>query len=79
MRAMNISDTRKHLPRLITELIASNEEMVITKHGRPVAKLVAYTPDERQQVMYPLRGLQFQVEGDFDEPLPDDMWEALGE
>ena len=78
MRSMNISETRKHLPRLISEIIASREEVMITRHGRPVAKLLVYTPNEEQQNLYPLRGLQFHVEGDFDEPLLN-MWEALEE
>ena len=76
MREMSISEARNHLPRLISEMIASREEVVIKRHGRPVAKLVLYNPEDEQQYTYPLRGLSFQVEGDFDAPLPD-MWEAL--
>lgn len=75
MRAMNISETRKHLPRLVSELTATREEVTITKHGKPVAKLVSYTPEE-EHPDHPLRGLTFHVQGDFDAPLPD-IWEAL--
>ncbi len=76
MQAMNISDARKNLPHLISEIAASRNEVLITRHGRPVAKLVAYESDEKKQNKYPLRGLEFQVKGDFDEPLPE-MWDAL--
>ena len=77
MKAMNISEARQRLPSLISELMASHEEVTITKHGKPVAKLVVYTPPEKeQQDDYPLRGLIFHVHGDFDDPLPD-MWESL--
>jgi prevent-host-death family protein len=76
MKAMNISEARQRLPSLISELVASREEVTITKHGKPVAKLVIYTPKEEEQDHYPLRGLTFHVHGDFDAPLPD-MWEAL--
>ncbi len=76
MQAMNISDARKKLPHLISEIAASRNEVLITRHGRPVAKLVAYEPDKNKQNRYPLRGLEFQIEGDFDEPLPE-MWDAL--
>lgn len=78
MKAVNISEARQRLPSLISELVASREEVTITKHGKPVAKLVIYTPKEEEQDHYPLRGLTFYVHGDFDAPLPD-MWEALGE
>ncbi|MFP4169301.1 MAG: type II toxin-antitoxin system Phd/YefM family antitoxin [Desulfonatronovibrionaceae bacterium] len=77
MKAMNISEARQRLPSLISELVVSGEEVTIIKHGKPVAKLVIYTPEEEQN-NYPLRGLTFQVHGDFDAPLPD-MWEALEE
>lgn len=77
MKAMNISDARQCLPSLISELVASREGVTITKHGKPVAKLVVYTPEEEQN-HYPLRGLTFHVHGDFDAPLHD-MWEALEE
>lgn len=77
MKAMNISEARQRLPSLISEIVASREEVAIIKHGKPVAKLVVYTPEEEQD-HYPLRGLTFHVRGDFDAPLPD-MWEALEE
>lgn len=76
MHAINISDARKNLPHLISEIAASRNEVLITRHGRPIAKLIAYEPDKSTQNKYPLRGLEFQVEGDFDEPMPD-MWDAL--
>ncbi len=66
MQAMNISDARKNLPRMISEIAASRNEVLITRHGRPVAKLVAYEPDKKKKNRYPLRGLEFQVKGDFD-------------
>ncbi|MFN2266710.1 MAG: type II toxin-antitoxin system Phd/YefM family antitoxin [Desulfonatronovibrio sp.] len=76
MQAMNISEARKNLPHLISEISASRNEVLITRHGKPVAKIVAYEPDLTKQNRYSLRGLEFQVEGDFDEPLPE-MWDAL--
>lgn len=78
MREMSISETRKNLPQVISEILASGEEVMITRNGRPVAKLVGHLSDEGDTQRYPLRGLQFQVEGEFDAPLPD-MWEALQE
>ncbi len=78
MRELSISETRKNLPHLISEMVASGEEVMITRHGRPIAKLVKYVPKDEQQSRYPLRGLDFQVKGDFDAPLPE-MWEALEE
>ena len=77
MREMSISEARNHLPRLIDEMIACKEDVLIKRHGRPVAKLMLYNPEEQQDT-YPLRGLKFRVEGDFDAPLPD-MWEAFAQ
>ena len=40
MRTVNISHAKTHLSRLVEEA-AGGEEIVITKHNRPVARLVA--------------------------------------
>ncbi len=47
-------EAKTHLPRLL-ERVAQGEEITITKHGKPVAKLVPFTatkakPDVRKAV-----------------------------
>lgn len=74
MKCLNISDARARLPALIDDL--TSEEVVITRRGKPVAKLVRYTDKDQPKSRYPLRGLPLKVAKDFDEPLPA-LWEAL--
>jgi prevent-host-death family protein len=40
-------DAKTHLPKLI-ERAERGERFVITRHGRPVAQLIPYQPDDRQ-------------------------------
>jgi prevent-host-death family protein len=49
MREVQASDAKTHLPKLLDE-VERGETIVITRHGRPVARLV---PDEdRRRVAY---------------------------
>lgn len=46
MREMQASEAKTHLPRLLDE-VERGETIVITRHGRPIARLVP-EPDRRQ-------------------------------
>ena len=74
MRYLNISEARANLLSLVDTV--AEEEIVITRRGEPVAKLVRYDEKTRAKKSYPLRGLPIQVADDFDEPIPG-LWEAL--
>jgi prevent-host-death family protein len=74
MKYLNISDFRARLPALIDNL--ATEELVITRRGKPVAKLIRYTDKRAPKSRYPLRGLPLEIAKDFDESLPA-LWEAL--
>jgi len=52
----------------------SREEIVITKHGKPVAKLVPVDESEPQSVLGYLQGT-VEIVGDIVSPLEDE-WEA---
>ena len=68
---VNISAARSHLSRLINRVNAG-EEVVITRHGRPVARLVpAETAKPRKPGL--LEGKGYWIAEDFDAPLPDDL------
>lgn len=41
MKSLNVSDVRKSLSALINAVAASHEEIIITRHGKPVVKLIA--------------------------------------
>lgn len=68
---INVYAAKTHLSRLIDQVNAG-EEVVITRHGRPVARLV---PIEAGKPRRPglLEGQGFWIAEDFDAPLPDDM------
>jgi len=74
---MNVSvyDAKTNLSRLL-DRAASGEEVVITRNGRPVAKLVSATPVRRPRKLGSLKG-RLSVPKDFDAPLPDEVLEAF--
>jgi prevent-host-death family protein len=76
MKTVTISEARGRLPAVIDEVMASQEGVVITRHGRPVASVQPYRPAECASDPYPLRGTRVRVAPDFDAPMPE-LWGAL--
>ena len=74
---MNVSvyDAKTNLSRLL-DRAASGEEVVITRNGRPVAKLVPATPVRKPRKLGSLKG-RVRVPVDFDAPLPDEVLDAF--
>jgi prevent-host-death family protein len=68
---INIYAAKTQLSRLIDQVNAG-EEVVITRHGRPVARLV---PIKAAKPRTPglLEGQGYWIAEDFDAPLPDDL------
>jgi prevent-host-death family protein len=67
----DIHAAKTHLSRLVDQA-AAGEEIVITRAGKPVARIVALEPPKGPRVLGLGKGL-FTVAGDFDSPLPDDI------
>ena len=67
---VNIYAAKTHLSRLIDQVNAG-EEVVITRHGRAVARLVP-AEGKTKRKLGTLKGKIWMAE-DFDAPLPDDM------
>lgn len=78
MKTLTISDLRGQLPKLVEEVAATHEGVIITRRGKPRACLMPYECQPQGESRYPLRGLPITVSDDFDEPLPE-MWEALSQ
>ena len=76
MKKINISEVRAHLPSLLDEIALSNEPIVVTRHGRPVAKILPFRTAKSKRERYPLRSLPIRVSKDFDKPAPE-LWEAI--
>lgn len=71
MISVNVHEAKTHLSRLL-ERVAAGEEILISKAGKPMAKL---TPLSKPQVNR-VPGLDIgviKIPDDFDAPLPDDL------
>lgn len=78
MRTVNLSKSDTELSRLVDETLAG-EEVVITREGRPVAKLVPVEqqPAEKPKRQFGLWAGQVRIGDDFDDPLPEDIMKAF--
>jgi prevent-host-death family protein len=63
--------TKTHLSRLLIRVVAG-EEVVISRAGKPVARLVPYQKPVRKRVLRRGAG-EMAVAEDFDTPLPKDI------
>ena len=72
-RTIKASEFKAKCLKLMDEVAETGEEIIITKHGKPVAKL---TPcqEKRKSLLGIHRGL-IQIHGDIIEPI-DVEWEA---
>ena len=74
-KSVGVHEAKTHLSRLL-ERVAAGEEIVITRRGREVARLVPSTrPDAHR---FGLDRGRLVVPDDFDAPLPDDVIAAFG-
>lgn len=76
MKTVNIHEAKTHLSRLIED-VATGEEVIIARNGKPVARLLPIPPRSRPRRPGQWRG-QVRIGSDFDAPLPPDMSAAFG-
>ena len=74
MREMPAGQFKAKCLRVMSEVQQTREEVLITKHGKPVAKLVPVESDESPFLLGYLQGT-VQVTGDIVSPV-DEVWEA---
>ena len=67
---VNIHEAKTHFSKLVRRVIAG-EEVIISRAGQPVAKIVPIGGRARRRFVID-RGV-FEVPDDFDAPLPDDV------
>jgi prevent-host-death family protein len=75
MEVVSVREARRRLSRFV-ERAAAGEEVVISRYGRPVARLVPFAPREKRRTFGRMRG-KIMVADDFDAPLPDDLLAAF--
>jgi prevent-host-death family protein len=71
MAEVGIHEAKTHLSRLLNR-VAAGEEIIISKAGRPVARLIPYRRKARKRVPGMDRG-KVWIADDFDAPLPSDV------
>lgn len=75
MVMVNIHEAKTQLSRLLLRAIAG-EEVVISKSGKPMARIVPFADSRQPRPLGLDRGL-FTVPGDFNAPLPEDLLAAF--
>lgn len=71
MKSVNVHEAKTHLSKLLAE-VEQGEEVVISRAGRPVARLLRFEPLPAKRELGFDRGL-FEIPEDFNAPLPDDI------
>ena len=74
MVVVGVHEAKTTLSKLIQKASAG-EEVVITRAGTPVAKLVAVASQGPREIGRDVG--RFEVPDDFNEPLPDDLLDAF--
>jgi prevent-host-death family protein len=70
MAEVNVHEAKTHLSRLL-QRVASGEEIVIARAGKPIARLVSV--ERRPQRLIGQDDGLFEIPEDFDAPLPDEV------
>ena len=76
MVTVNVHEAKTHLSRLLVQ-VESGDEVVIARHGKPVAKLVQISQRGRP-VFGSMKG-QIEFDDRFFDPLPEEelrLWEG---
>ena len=75
MDTVNLYDAKTHLSNLV-DRAAAGEEVLIGRHGKPVARLTRLLKATRQVRFGLLKG-RVRIAADFDAALPDDVVAAF--
>jgi len=79
MKVINVQDAKTHLSRLL-EQVAGGEDIVLGKHGKPMARLTAYASDGEPRRFGGFEG-KIRIAEDFDaeDPAIVALFEGSGE
>lgn len=70
MEAVNIHEAKTHFSKLV-DRVMQGEEIMVSKAGKPVIKLVPLT--NKRKITFGLLKGKIEIAEDFDDPLPDDV------
>jgi prevent-host-death family protein len=72
-QTVSIDEAQNKLPDLLAQALAG-DEVIITEHGTPVARLVPVLANAKKKRVAGLNRGTIWTSEDFDEPLPDEFW-----
>jgi len=75
MAMVNVHEAKTHFSKLLSR-VATGEEIIIAKAGKPVARLVPLVQEWPKRTPGSAHG-KIWVAPDFDAPLPDDILSAF--
>jgi prevent-host-death family protein len=71
METVNIYEAKTRLSQLV-EKAASGEDVVVSRNGKPLARITQLEPRKRRITFGVLKG-KVKIAADFDAPLPNDV------
>jgi len=71
MTQVNVHEAKTHLSRLLAR-VSAGEEIIISKSGKPVARLIPWDQKKKKRKPGLDKGL-FRIPDDFDGPLPPEV------
>jgi len=74
-KTINIHEAKTHLSKLLRQVL-SGEEIIITKAGEPIARLIPFAEKPAKRVPGTVTG-QLWVAPDFTAPLPPEILDAF--
>lgn len=72
-QTVSVDEAQDKLPDLLAQALAGNE-VIITEHGTPVARLVPVVAHTKKKRVAGLNRGSISTSEDFDEALPDEFW-----
>jgi len=75
MEQVNIHQAKTHLSKLV-EKVLDGQEIIISKAGKPVAKLVPFNQRASSRKLGLMKG-KIRMSADFDAPLPESIIEEF--
>ncbi|HXR37879.1 MAG TPA: type II toxin-antitoxin system Phd/YefM family antitoxin [Terracidiphilus sp.] len=78
MRRMAAGEFKAHCLKVMDEVAKTREPVVITKRGKPVAKVVPVEQPKPRKLLGSLEGVLLPARGDLTEPtVPLEDWDML--
>jgi antitoxin (DNA-binding transcriptional repressor) of toxin-antitoxin stability system len=78
MKHLEIKEEDTTLALLIDEITTTKNEIIITRNGTPIARIIPLKTKSETPDNYPLRGMPITISEDFDEAMPE-LWDALSQ